>query len=270
MSRWRTGTPSSRKKRSSRHGIASAPGSLISFGPSTQRPDSTMALGCLAATWVSRRRGVATSRTFRVDPWSLNETALNLEALGAVRVGRHGTRQAVRARTRISPAAPMEWTRPERCRRGEPPPSSIRSRPGARVGGDGGPCEMPRLPPAVEVQRDAQGAAVVALRGELDVSTASRARRELIGQLMGRPIRSLEIDARDLERGDMSGMVILHELRSGMFTQGVRGRVTGLRLELEKLLAAFPSDETLRRIEAGPAPVGVPEEIGAATLSLVR
>src|SRR5262245_9592349 len=53
--------------------------------------------------------------------------------------------------------------------------------------------------------------------------------------------------------------VILHELRSGAFTRGVSGRVVGLRPEREKLLASFPSDETLRRMEAGPAPVGVPD-----------
>jgi anti-anti-sigma regulatory factor len=51
------------------------------------------------------------------------------------------------------------------------------------------------LPPAVEVREDAQGATVVALRGELDVGTASRVRRELIARLAARPARSLEIDA---------------------------------------------------------------------------
>jgi phospholipid/cholesterol/gamma-HCH transport system permease protein len=122
----------------------------------------------------------------------------------------------------------------------------------------------------VELLQDAQGAAAVALRGDLDVGTAAGVRRELIARLAGRSLSSLEIDARGLERGDMSGMAILHELRSGVFTQGVRGRVVGLRPELEKLLAAFPSDETLRQIEAVPPPVGVAEEVGAATLSVLR
>ncbi len=129
---------------------------------------------------------------------------------------------------------------------------------------------MPTLPPAVELREDAQGAAVVALRGELDVGTAARVRRELVARLAGRSLRSLEIDAGGLERGDMSGMAILHKLRSGVFTPGVQGRVVGLRPELEKLLAAFPSDETLRQVEAGPPRVSVPEEVGAATLSLLR
>jgi phospholipid/cholesterol/gamma-HCH transport system permease protein len=129
---------------------------------------------------------------------------------------------------------------------------------------------MPPVPSAVELVEDAHGAVVVVLRGELDVETAARVRRELIAHLAGRSLTSFEIDARGLERGDMSGMVILHELRSGVFTQGVRGRVVGLRPELEKLLAAFPSDETLRRVEAGPPPVGVAEEVGVATLSVLR
>ena len=129
---------------------------------------------------------------------------------------------------------------------------------------------MMPLSPGVEVREEAQGAVVVALRGELDVGTASRARRALMAQLAHRSIRSLEIDARGVERGDMSGMAIVHELRSGVFTNGLGGRVIGLRPELENLLAAFPSDETLRRVEAGPAPVGTAEEVGAATLSLVR
>jgi phospholipid/cholesterol/gamma-HCH transport system permease protein len=129
---------------------------------------------------------------------------------------------------------------------------------------------MPPIPPAVELLEGAHGAAVVVLRGDLDIETAARVRRELIAHLAGRSLTSFEIDALGIERGDMSGMVILHELRSGAFTQGVRGRVVGLRPELEKLLVAFPSDETLRRIEAGPPRVGVAEEVGVATLSVLR
>ena len=128
---------------------------------------------------------------------------------------------------------------------------------------------MPPLP-SVELIEDARGAAVVMMRGQLDVESAARVRRELVAHLSGRSLSSLEIDARGLERGDMSGMVILHELRSGVFTQGVRGRVAGLRPELEKLLAAFPSDETLKQVEAGPPPLNVAEEVGVATLSVVR
>ena len=128
---------------------------------------------------------------------------------------------------------------------------------------------MPPLP-SVELLEDARGAAVVVVRGPLDVESAARVRRELVAHLAGRAISSLEIDARGLERGDMSGMVILHELRSGVFTQGVRGPVVGLRPELEKLLVAFPSDETLRRVEAGPPELNVAEEVGVATLSVLR
>jgi len=124
--------------------------------------------------------------------------------------------------------------------------------------------------PSVELLEDARGAAVVVVRGQLDVESAVRVRRELVAHLAGRALSSLEIDARGLERGDMSGMVILHELRSGVFTQGVRGPVVGLRPELEKLLAAFPSDETLRRVEAGPPSLNVAEEVGVATLSVLR
>ncbi len=128
---------------------------------------------------------------------------------------------------------------------------------------------MSPVPPAVDIQ-EAQGAAVVALRGELDLGTASRTRQELAARLAERSLSSLEIDARGLERGDMSGMAILHELRSGVFTRGVQGRVVGLRPELEKLLSAFPSEETLRQVEAGPPSVGAVEEVGVATLSVLR
>jgi phospholipid/cholesterol/gamma-HCH transport system permease protein len=122
----------------------------------------------------------------------------------------------------------------------------------------------------VELRGDAQGAVVVALRGVLDVGTAARVRRDLSARLGELSPRSLVIDARGLERGDMSGMAVLHQLRSGAFTQGVRGGMVGLRPELENLLATFPSDETLRRVEAGPPPVSVPEEVGTATLSLLH
>jgi phospholipid/cholesterol/gamma-HCH transport system permease protein len=122
----------------------------------------------------------------------------------------------------------------------------------------------------VELVENVQGAAVVALHGELDVGTASSLRQELVARLAQRSLSSLEIDVRGLERGDMSGMAILHELQSGVFTRGVRGRVVGLRPELKKLLAAFPSDETLRQIESGPPSLGLVEEVGMATLSVVR
>ena len=129
---------------------------------------------------------------------------------------------------------------------------------------------MPPLPPAVELPEDAQGAAVVALVGSLDVWAVASVRRELIARLSSARLTSLDIDASGIERGDMSGMAILYGLMQGRFGRGMRARLVGLRPELQKLLSAFPSEATLKAVEAAPPRASLPEEIGTATLHLAR
>lgn len=121
----------------------------------------------------------------------------------------------------------------------------------------------------VDVRED-HGHVVVGLHGALDVQTAVAFRAALLARVSPLRAASFEADATGVEKGDMSGMVILYELSSGHFTDGVPVRVTGLRPELQKLLAEFPSEATLRRVEAGPPRANVAEEVGAATTAVLR
>lgn len=78
---------------------------------------------------------------------------------------------------------------------------------------------------------------------------------------------TLDVDVTGIERGDMSGMVILYELAQGRFTKGVQGRLIGLRPELQKVLAAFCAEEP----EAARRPdVSLPERLGASILDLLE
>lgn len=110
----------------------------------------------------------------------------------------------------------------------------------------------------------------MALVGSLDVWAVASVRRELIARLSSARLTSLDIDASGIERGDMSGMAILYGLMQGRFGRGMRARLVGLRPELQKLLSAFPSEATLKAVEAAPPRASLPEEIGTATLHLAR
>jgi phospholipid/cholesterol/gamma-HCH transport system permease protein len=110
----------------------------------------------------------------------------------------------------------------------------------------------------------------VALAGSLDVRTAPGVRKDLMARLSSTRVTSLEIDASGVERGDMSGMAVLYELTQGRSISGLRARLIGLRPELRKLLSAFPSEAVLERVEAGPPRTRIPEEVGAATVGVLR
>ncbi len=111
--------------------------------------------------------------------------------------------------------------------------------------------------------------ALVTLSGPLDVETAARARQEVSSGLAGAAVRSLEVDASGVERGDMSGMSLLYELAEGRIVPGVRATVKGLRPEFQTLLSAFPSGEALSGLERAPARRRVFDEVGAATVSML-
>jgi phospholipid/cholesterol/gamma-HCH transport system permease protein len=112
------------------------------------------------------------------------------------------------------------------------------------------------------------GIAVLALSGRLDVETGADARTAILERLHGFGGRSLEVDASKIERGDVSGMALLYELAEGRMIPGLRARVTGLRPELERLLAVFPKAEALAELEAKPAGQPILVEVGAATQSM--
>jgi phospholipid/cholesterol/gamma-HCH transport system permease protein len=116
----------------------------------------------------------------------------------------------------------------------------------------------------VNIQRGPGGSAKVLLVGSLDVRTAAGFRAELRRGLSRVRVAALDVDATGVERGDMSGMVILYELSQGRFTKGVKGRVTGLRPELQRILAAFCAEEPAapRRPHES-----LPERVGASVLA---
>jgi phospholipid/cholesterol/gamma-HCH transport system permease protein len=128
--------------------------------------------------------------------------------------------------------------------------------------------------PEVEFHVDDGGRAVLTVRGTLDVDSAPRVRDQvatLCARAAGR-LRSLEIDARGLERADMSGMAVLHDLAAGVRCGDVEARVRGLRPELERLLAAFPDGGSVRGASPPRPPVtrAVPEAVGSFTVRGLR
>ena len=111
---------------------------------------------------------------------------------------------------------------------------------------------------------------ILSISGPLNVETAAAARRQIQTQLAAAPVTALEVDASGVEHGDVSGMSLLYELAEGRLTPGVRAKVTGLKPQFQTLLAAFPSQETIAKLEA-PAPrKSLAEEIGAETVSILR
>ncbi|MGO9830780.1 MAG: ABC transporter permease [Myxococcaceae bacterium] len=122
----------------------------------------------------------------------------------------------------------------------------------------------------VALKETAPGSALLALSGALDVHNASATRQEISTQLAGKTFQAMEVDASHIEHGDASGMVILYELVHGRFTPGVHATVRGLRPELQKLLAAFPTPEAESAVERRKRRKPITMEVGAATLGLGR
>ena len=98
----------------------------------------------------------------------------------------------------------------------------------------------PLSPARVELRPAPGGRAVLTLSGSFDVATASEARTEIEACLAGAARSSLEADASGIERGDMSGMAVLEELRRGRFTSGTPVPVKGLPPRFELLLRSSP------------------------------
>jgi phospholipid/cholesterol/gamma-HCH transport system permease protein len=131
------------------------------------------------------------------------------------------------------------------------------------------PSKVSSAPPLTQVAlRQGPAGSVLALSGPLDVETAATARRGILAQAAAHPVTALEVDASGIERGDMSGMALLYELREGRLLPGVRAAVKGLRPEFETLLQAFPTAEALASAEEKPRRSRLPEEIGRSALSV--
>ena len=109
---------------------------------------------------------------------------------------------------------------------------------------------------------------MLALSGSLDVETAAAVRRGILEQASAAVATALEVDASGIERGDMSGMALLYELREGRLLPGVRAAVTGLRPEFQTLLDAFPSAEAVAGAAETPVRTHLPEELGRAALAV--
>ena len=116
--------------------------------------------------------------------------------------------------------------------------------------------------------RSGDSGALVTLAGPLDVDTTAQVRQQVVAGLAGSSVRSLEVDAGGIERGDMSGMSLIYELAEGRLVPGRRASVRGLRPEFQTLLRAFPSAEALRRPERPAARRPMLREVGAATTSM--
>lgn len=125
-------------------------------------------------------------------------------------------------------------------------------------------------PARVELRPAPGGGAVLALSGSLDVGTASEARTEIEACLAGTVRTSLEVDASGIERGDMSGMAVLEELRRGRFTSGTPVPVKGLPPRFELLLRAFPPAKAVAVATEEARSSSLPVKVGAGVLGMVR
>jgi phospholipid/cholesterol/gamma-HCH transport system permease protein len=121
----------------------------------------------------------------------------------------------------------------------------------------------------IDIREGRPGEALLALAGPLDVNTAGAARREVETRLAAVRISSLDVDVSGIDRGDVSGMALLHELKEGRVLPGIRAKVKGLKPEFQTLLAAFPSQEALATLAEAPSPRRMLPQVGAATLSVV-
>src|ERR1700737_630237 len=124
------------------------------------------------------------------------------------------------------------------------------------------------MPTRVELREGADGA-VLAISGPLNVETAAAARRQIQTELAVARAARIEVDARGVDRGDMSGMSLLYELTEGRLIPGGRAGVTGLKPEFATLLAAFPSRESIETLATSDVPKSLPKEIGAHTVSVL-
>jgi phospholipid/cholesterol/gamma-HCH transport system permease protein len=121
----------------------------------------------------------------------------------------------------------------------------------------------------VELRRGSGAEAVLALAGSLDVASTAEVRREVAAKLTAAGVSAVDVDASGIDRGDMSGMSLLYELSEGRIVPGVRASVHGLRPELQTLLAAFPSSESLKVLEKVRPRQRLFDQVGAATASML-
>ena len=120
----------------------------------------------------------------------------------------------------------------------------------------------------VEIREGPNGP-VLALFGAFTVETAASMRQEIQMKLTDRVVTELVVDASGIERADMSGLAVLHQLGRGAFTPGVLPSLNGLRRQLQTTLRAFPSEEALQ--DRPPARrISFVDEVGQATLAIVR
>jgi phospholipid/cholesterol/gamma-HCH transport system permease protein len=124
--------------------------------------------------------------------------------------------------------------------------------------------------PAHAELRHGPGGAVLAISGALNLETAAMTRRQVEAALRAAPVARLEVNASGVDRGDVSGMSVLYELAEGRLTAGVRPEITGLKPELQALLAAFPTPDAIAGLEAPPPRRGLGEEVGSSTVSVLR
>ncbi|HKD19088.1 MAG TPA: ABC transporter permease [Thermoanaerobaculia bacterium] len=109
---------------------------------------------------------------------------------------------------------------------------------------------------------------VLTLAGELDVSSAAEARREVVDKLASARVTALAVDGSGIAHGDMSGMAVLYELAQGRIVPGVKATIRGLRPEYQTLLAAFPPGEALAAVREEPPRRPFLQQVGAATASM--
>src|SRR5436309_2305602 len=114
------------------------------------------------------------------------------------------------------------------------------------------------------------GAATLALDGELDAVSTPVAWPRLQSELAATKVVSLEVDARQLAFCDSAGLALLYYISVGGMTPGATVNLTGLSPELQHLFRSFSTEDFRALQEHEPACSSFVEDVGAATGSWLR
>lgn len=124
---------------------------------------------------------------------------------------------------------------------------------------------------SAELEEPAQGQVRLHLRGRLDVYSTGQCWRDLETRLRRRQIKSLQVDASQLELYGGIGLALLQFLAQGGMTPGAEVKLEGLNEGAQKLLDKVTAADFKEHQQRKPErPTSWPEEIGSVTRGLMR
>jgi phospholipid/cholesterol/gamma-HCH transport system permease protein len=130
--------------------------------------------------------------------------------------------------------------------------------------------DQPENAVAIKMRPEAGGRVSLALEGRLDMKSTAVCWRELDKRLHSLEVKSLDVDASQLDFSGGIGIALLRYLSEGGMTPGAQVSIHGLSKELQRLLDTFTTEDFRAYQPHKPANVRIPEEIGASIKSLLQ